>query len=893
MDSPSRELDRILEEAQQDMRRLEREQREHEDFLVSVGDGMTSPGRGEGGARGDEDSAYVSGKDLHAQMARLRRKTAAGAGGAAAPFRARLGVGSAILHGQVKAGRNLRVARGTCDPFVKVSYVPPSEDGTTTSLSLRAKQKVHATEVLYDTASPLWAENMFRLDVEAPLSMHADDQDGEGSDWDKLRGDLLFAVYDNNDGLRNEFIGQVVFPLRSLVDGLSVTEVHGEGQTLHDVWCPLVGRRGGNARGDNPAIAGVASADPDDPALHLVMQLILPAEQDGQGPGGQRDQGSSAAPTPSKALAPGAHINPDLVIGDSLADRIALSAERGVDFYSPRDGEDEDSDGGGDSNINSSRPHEYDRLQRDGTTSARKDEKGSNKEKKATKLKAGAKSGKRRKKGGIKVKRPKFRSRFETANRIEQARIAKENLIFQRHLQKTRKGAGAGYGKAVGKSAAQKFQEQSSRATRERMKKELKRMNEHHNARIARTRGEIKPKPKPLPAWEQENLDREERIAELAREKRANQERYRREADANMELEQLRGDASKLIEEISVLQTKAQRYETMARRNQKLIDEAKGSAALREAAMQKGPRKKRESALPEGAKSLSALVPGSTQSEFTKMFGRGTDRTGKAATSGSRRLRASSKFGDSDSDSDGEGKGLDPEDEDRLAEVRGELAERLVTYEAAERRRTKHLERARAAQKAALAQEARLEEMRSQLEKVRARREWRAREALRVADGDVVEGKSGRGSTAIVGLDSEHSQIMAEKAKLNAAMVDVETLKFEVDDLRRDHTYELEALSSEKSSLESRIARKQEKLDAEIAKRDSMQQRLNLNLKSGKIEELTVMIRNMRNAELLCRHARDNRAAFEDDAMKAVRRAKKKFDSELEQADALTAIRGM
>ena len=109
--------------------------------------------------------------------------------------------------------------------------------------------------------------------------------------------------------------------------------------------------------------------------------------------------------------------------------------------------------------------------------------------------------------------------------------------------------------------------------------------------------------------------------------------------------------------------------------------------------------------------------------------------------------------------------------------------------------------------------------------------------------------------------------------------------------MRRDHTYELEALASEKSSLESRIARKQEKLDAEVAKRDSMQQQLNLNLKSGRIEELTVMIRNMRNAELLCRHARDNRAAFEDDAMIAVRRAKKKFDSELEQADALERSR--
>ena len=33
--------------------------------------------------------------------------------------------GPGALHGKVEAGRNLDVDRGTCDPFVKVTYLPP------------------------------------------------------------------------------------------------------------------------------------------------------------------------------------------------------------------------------------------------------------------------------------------------------------------------------------------------------------------------------------------------------------------------------------------------------------------------------------------------------------------------------------------------------------------------------------------------------------------------------------------------------------------------------------------------------------------------------------------------------------------------------------------------
>ena len=174
-------VDRIREEAQQDMWRLEREQREHEDFRERRRRHAVARARRRRRARG-RGLRLRPGEGLTLRWPACPHPRVPAVAALPAARRA------LILHGQVKAGRNLRVARGTCDPFVKVSYVPPSEDGATTSLSLRAKQKVHATEVLYDTSSPLWAENMFRLDVEAPLSMHADDQDGEDSDWDKLRG---------------------------------------------------------------------------------------------------------------------------------------------------------------------------------------------------------------------------------------------------------------------------------------------------------------------------------------------------------------------------------------------------------------------------------------------------------------------------------------------------------------------------------------------------------------------------------------------------------------------------------------------------------------------------------------------------------------------------------
>ena len=89
----------------------------------------------------DDDAAaaeeYVSGRELASQMARLRQKTIL------SHQPVQLLDGPAMLHGQVQSARNLSVARGTCDPFVKVSYVPPSEEDGTPSLMLRAKQKVH------------------------------------------------------------------------------------------------------------------------------------------------------------------------------------------------------------------------------------------------------------------------------------------------------------------------------------------------------------------------------------------------------------------------------------------------------------------------------------------------------------------------------------------------------------------------------------------------------------------------------------------------------------------------------------------------------------------------------------------------------------------------------
>ena len=803
----------IIREAEQDMARLELEQEEHEKFLGSISNLSQQPDSARSKTNADE---YVSNSQLADQLAHLRKRTAN------SHKAVELVQGPGMLHGQVQSARNLSVARGTCDPFVKVSYVPPSEEDGTPSLMLRAKQKVHTTETMPNTMYPTWSQSTFNLEVEEP------DTFGACCDWDQLRGDLLFAVYDNNDGARNEFIGQVIFPLRSLVDGLTSSDVRGGSQHLHDVWCPLVGRRSSSSTvGEQP--------EPDEPALKLVMQLILPSSTHELSPreNTRSHRVESKANTPSGKLLP-----------SNIQEAVALGIDDDL---------------------------EMNELEESATATqdTKVTQKASNKERKA--LRRRLKGSK--KKGGTGSGRPKkFRSKFETAHRIEQEKIARDNLIIQKNLQKTRNGAGAGYGKIVRKTKAQQFMEDSGKQARARLKKRLEKDNEFVYARINKMRGEIQPKPPSKEAWELDHEDRQERQDQILRDQKVAQERYRIASDLTHELEQLRSEASTLKNDISTLQTKAQRYETTTRRNRKAIEDANKSSMNRDAAMSKGPSKKRESSLPKGAKSMASLVPGCRESEFTKRFGRSGGSGGSSGHSGHSGSRQSkSRRAEEEEEEE--------IDDDRLNELRGELAEHLQTYEMAERQRKKYIQQARIDRGSALQLENQIEMMETETNKVEERREWRAKYAM-------------DNNNTLGGIDREHEQLLMAKNKLTAVQIDVSALEFEANDLKREHLYEMEHLTAHHKNMEEKISRKSNNLKNILEEQQNIQEQLSSSLKSGKTERLQVQIRNMRNAELLCRHAAEHRDTFDAEAKMKVNRAQKNFHKKLKTRDAVDKSSG-
>ena len=166
------------------------------------------------------------------------------------------------------------------------------------------------------------------------------------------------------------------------------------------------------------------------------------------------------------------------------------------------------------------------------------------------------------------------------------------------------------------------------------------------------------------------------------------------------------------------------------------------------------------------------------------------------------------------------------------------------------------------------------------LERVRGRWEWHAKYA---ADG---------GDGSLAGADAEHSRLLEAKRKVSDVQVEIATVQFELDEVHRENAYDLEGLEAQKAELEGKVARKQARLDQELSRRDAAQAALNDALKSGRAEELRVTIRNMRNAELLCRHAKENRAAYADEAQAHVNRTKKKFANELRTKYALDSSQG-
>lgn len=141
----------------------------------------------------------------------------------------------------------------TCDPFVKVSFVEAT--GREKNIMLRCKRTIHTTETIENTTEPNWADS-FLVQVDPYY-------DENGENWDKVQGDLLFAVYDANQGARNEFLGLVSFCLRDLIDGPANGIRAGEQQTRKD-WYELKNRSGERIDG----------------SIHLQLSLILPETQD-------------------------------------------------------------------------------------------------------------------------------------------------------------------------------------------------------------------------------------------------------------------------------------------------------------------------------------------------------------------------------------------------------------------------------------------------------------------------------------------------------------------------------------------------------------------------------------------------------------------------------------
>jgi hypothetical protein len=172
-----------------------------------------------------------------------------------------IGPGMGVVEGKIKNARGVPLAEGgsPAEAFVKVSAVEPGKK----PLMLRCKTPIHATEAVMDPdGNPDFSNGSFTFQMDAP------------PDWGKLRGDLLFTVYDSSLG-HNSFVGQVLFPLRDLVDDSSATGVHGGKQQL------VVQEYRLQSRDCRRELSGRVS---------LSLQLTLPPSQKVGDGGGMRER---------------------------------------------------------------------------------------------------------------------------------------------------------------------------------------------------------------------------------------------------------------------------------------------------------------------------------------------------------------------------------------------------------------------------------------------------------------------------------------------------------------------------------------------------------------------------------------------------------------------------
>lgn len=107
--------------------------------------------------------------------------------------------GSGVLRGQVIAAQELMSKPGqdgTCDAFVKVSFVEPGNQ----HIMYRTKMEIFTSKVVNDSIDPKWDQD-YQIALEEPR----DNGSGKSSStigniprWEHLSGDILVAVYDQN-----------------------------------------------------------------------------------------------------------------------------------------------------------------------------------------------------------------------------------------------------------------------------------------------------------------------------------------------------------------------------------------------------------------------------------------------------------------------------------------------------------------------------------------------------------------------------------------------------------------------------------------------------------------------------------------------------------------------
>ncbi|OQR81519.1 hypothetical protein THRCLA_11658 [Thraustotheca clavata] len=149
------------------------------------------------------------------------------------------GPGTALLSGNVQYVRS--ELDTVYNAYVKVSFVAPGPG----SVMLRCKTVLFTTTTIANSARPIWRDAIWSYSI----------PNDDGKPWESLRGDLLFAVF--NQGENNIFIGQVVLPIQSF---LSDNCPPGP-QTLFDEEYSLTSRQGN-------LLGGIY--------LRLSHQLILP-----------------------------------------------------------------------------------------------------------------------------------------------------------------------------------------------------------------------------------------------------------------------------------------------------------------------------------------------------------------------------------------------------------------------------------------------------------------------------------------------------------------------------------------------------------------------------------------------------------------------------------------